>query len=63
MERSLVAHTTLALVGMLGNNSLRIPGLMGWAAQVERGAQNQRPFGHLADIEAIPGQLRAAVGD
>jgi hypothetical protein len=62
LERALVAHLEPGLLGMLLYGQLRIPGLVGWAAEVERGAPNQQPFAHLGDISELTDQLRSALG-
>jgi hypothetical protein len=65
LERALVAHLTPDQLGMLPYGQLSVSGLVGWAVAAYEDFStpaNSSPFGHLADIEALPGKLRAALG-
>jgi hypothetical protein len=65
LERALVAHLTPDQLGMLPYGQLSVSGLVGWAVAAYEDSStpaNSSPFGHLADIEALPGKLRAALG-
>jgi hypothetical protein len=66
LERALVSSIEPGLVGLLGYDSLRIPRLRGWAVDAHHDQQirpNSKAWEHLDDLEALPGQLRAALGD
>jgi hypothetical protein len=66
LERALVTHLVPELVNKLGFDLVEINGLIGWAAvayedQDPARPGNSTPFGHLADIDALPAQLRTAL--
>jgi hypothetical protein len=65
MERALTTAICPDLVGKLPCGSVALPGLKSWAVirfQNSDTPPSEKPFAHLPDIEALPSQLRSALG-
>jgi hypothetical protein len=65
LERALVAHIASDQLGMLGYESARIQGLVGWGVAAYGDSSTlpaEKAFAHLPDLGELPGKLRSVLG-